>query len=149
MGTRPSTSSNTATSSCSSPLVGCEDYQLATLSFRTGHPRCKVLPGGVNAGPNCSISNRWQGRAVDITATAPAEQQLQAVSSHNASARAITEALALMDLDQPLRPDEVGSPWAAYEDYHGHFTNSLHQDHLHIGYRANAPEPILMEKSDG
>lgn len=113
------------------------DYELDILSFRTGHPRCKVLPGGLNTGPNCAISNHWEGRAVDIMATAPAGQPLQAVSSRNASARAITEELALMPMDDPLRPDEVGSPWAAYEDHHGHFSNSLHQDHLHLGFQSD------------
>jgi hypothetical protein len=39
-----------------------------------------------------------------------------------------------MPTNEPIRPDEVGSPWTAYDTYHGHFTNTLHQDHLHIGY---------------
>ena len=112
-----------------------QTYELDILSFRTGHPRCKVLPGGLNQGPNCAVSNHWEGRAVDVMATSPAGQPLQGVSPRNATARAITETLALMPTTSPLRPDEVGSPWAAYDNYHGHFTNSLHQDHLHIGYQ--------------
>ena len=53
-----------------------------------------------------------------------------------------------MPPDQPLRPDEVGSPWAAYH-HHGHFTNNLHQDHLHVGYQRKAPEFLLMKDSEG
>ena len=126
-----------------------QTYELDILSFRTGHPRCKVLPGGVNQGPNCAVSNHWEGRAVDIMATAPAGLPLQAVSPRNTTARAITELLALTPVDNPLRPDEVGSPWAAYDHHHGHFTNSLHQDHLHIGYQQNRREFHLMKDSDG
>lgn len=112
-----------------------ETYHLEVLSFRTGHPRCKVLPDKVNSGPNCSISNHWEGRAVDITAVSRADETLLPVSPSNDAARAITEALALMPASSPLRPDEVGSPWAAYDAFHGHFSNSLHQDHLHVGYQ--------------
>jgi hypothetical protein len=109
-------------------------HQLDILSFKTGHPRCKVLPNQINTGPNCNISNHSQGRAVDITAISPTGQPLQAVSPHNNAAREITEWLATMPTNEPIRPDEVGSPWTAYDTYHGHFTNTLHQDHLHIGY---------------
>ncbi len=112
-------------------------YQLDILSFRTGHPRCKVLPNAVNNGPNCTISNHWEGRAVDITAVAPLGQAQRPVSPTNVAARQITETLATMDTTSPLRPDEVGSPWSAYEDYPGHFSNALHQDHLHFGYQRN------------
>ena len=89
-------------------------YRLEILSFRTGHPRCKVLPNKVNRGPNCSISNHWEGRAVDITSASKAGEALVPVGPRNDDARAITEAVALMSTDSPLRPDEVGSPWAAY-----------------------------------
>ena len=118
-------------------------YRLEILSFRTGHPRCKVLPNKVNSGPNCSISNHWEGRAVDITSASRAGEALMPVGPRNDDARAITEAVALMSADSPLRPDEVGSPWAAYEDYHGHFSNSLHKDHLHLGYeRMPSAHPV-------
>lgn len=109
-------------------------YQLDVLSFRTGHPRCKVLPNKVNSGPNCSVSNHWEGRAVDITAVSRADETLASVNSRNEAARAITEALALMPSSSPIRPNEVGSPWSSFEGYDGHFSNSLHQDHLHLGY---------------
>jgi hypothetical protein len=111
-----------------------DNYQLSILSFKTGHPRCKVLPNHINAGPNCNISNHWEGRAADITATSEPGQPLQGVSPHNQPAQDITRWLATLPTNNPARPDEVGSPWTTFESYHGHFSNRLHQDHLHIGY---------------
>ncbi len=114
-------------------------YKLDILSFRTGHGRCKVLPGRVNAGPNCNVSNHWEGRAADVMSISYADQPLQAVSPSNRPAREIAVWLALIPRFNPIRPNEVGSPWDDLESYHGHFANSLHQDHLHIGYHSPPP----------
>ena len=114
-------------------------YKMDILSFRTGHSRCKVLPNRVNSGPNCSVSNYWEGRAVDIMSVSYADQPLRAVSPKNRAAREIAEWLAFMPQSDLIRPNEVGSPWYNLESYHGHFANSLHQDHLHIGYHSPPP----------
>ena len=115
-------------------------YQLHILNFRTGHTRCKVLPNRPNNGPNCSVSNHYLGRATDIIAVNLPGQGRLGVTPANQPAKTLTGGLAIMDRNDPLRPDEVGSPWASYTGFHGHFTNSLHQDHLHIGYHT-APPP--------
>jgi len=70
------------------------------------------------------ISNHALGRAVDI----PVVDGV-AVSASNDRARAA--ARTLLSLDAPLRPDELGSPWAFHEP--GAFTDPMHPDHLHIG----------------
>jgi hypothetical protein len=118
-----------------------DQYQIEVLNFRTGHPRCKVLPNPTNTGPNCAVSNHWHGRAADITAVSKPGQPLGAVSPHNEPARAIVQSLATLP-DEPSRPDEVGSPWSDLDDYHGHFSNQLHENHLHIGYTTQPPKII-------
>ncbi len=120
-------------------------YQLHILNFRTGHPRCKVLPNRANTGPNCSVSNHYLGRATDIIAVNLPGQPRRGVNQANIPARTLTQSLAVMNRDNPLRPDEVGSPWASFTSFAGHFTNSLHQDHLHIGYRTGPPPSATHE----
>ena len=72
-----------------------------------------------------TVSNHSFGRAVDIGVVDGA-----AVDASNAAARDL--ALALGQLDEPLRPTEIGTPWAIDEP--GYFTDGDHHDHLHIGY---------------
>jgi hypothetical protein len=75
-----------------------------------------------------TISNHAYGRAVDIPVV-----DGEAVSSSNQSARAAAQ--SLLSLDEPLRPDELGSPWVFA--YPGAFTDSSHQDHLHVAHSEN------------
>jgi hypothetical protein len=72
-------------------------------------------------------SNHTFGRAVDI-GTIDAEL----VAPANGAAR--QAALALASLPAPLRPDEIGSPFADLESLPGLFSDADHQDHLHLGY---------------
>jgi hypothetical protein len=72
-------------------------------------------------------SNHAFGRAVDI-GTIDGEP----VSPLNGPARAAT--LALASLPAPLRPDELGSPFADLSGLPGLFSDEDHQDHLHLGY---------------
>jgi hypothetical protein len=53
------------------------------------------------------------------------------VSPANGAAR--QAALALASLPAPLRPDELGTPFAELSGP-GLFSDDDHQDHLHLGY---------------
>jgi hypothetical protein len=75
-----------------------------------------------------TISNHAYGRAVDIPVV-----DGEAVSSSNQSAYAAAQ--SLLSLDEPLRPAELGSPWDFA--YPGAFTDSSHQDHLHVAHSEN------------
>jgi Transglycosylase SLT domain len=72
-------------------------------------------------------SNHAFGRAVDIGTI-----NGELVSPANGAAR--QAALALASLPAPLRPDEIGSPFAELENLPGVFSDAAHQDHLHLGY---------------
>ena len=52
------------------------------------------------------------------------------VDASNTAAREL--ALAIGRLEAPLRPTEIGTPWAI--DELGYFTDGDHRDHLHIGF---------------
>jgi hypothetical protein len=71
-------------------------------------------------------SNHAFGRAVDIGAVNGTP-----VDATNDAARAAV--LALAALPPPLRPDEIGSPFADV-DIGGAFSDSDHDDHIHIGF---------------
>jgi len=72
-------------------------------------------------------SNHAFGRAVDIGSI-----DGEPVSPANGAAR--QAALALASLPAPLRPDEIGSPFAELENLPGLFSDAGHQDHLHLGF---------------
>lgn len=95
--------------------------------IQTGHSQC--VGGGSRADrPGCSVSEHWSYRAVDLTTIGG-----EPVSPTNAPARQLVELLA--GLPPPLRPDEIGQPWADLEPLPGVFSDASHQGHLHIGYR--------------
>jgi hypothetical protein len=71
-------------------------------------------------------SNHAFGRAVDIGAI-----NHTSVTVANDAARAAVVLLAA--LPPPLRPDEIGSPFADL-DLAGAFSDSDHRDHIHIGF---------------
>jgi hypothetical protein len=71
------------------------------------------------------VSNHWVWRAVDLDRV-----DGQPVSPTSSAARAL---VAWLDgLEGPLRPAEVGSPWAI--GHAPYFTDDGHKAHLHIGY---------------
>jgi hypothetical protein len=72
-------------------------------------------------------SNHAFGRAVDIGSI-----DGELVSRANGAAR--QAALALASLSAPLRPDEIGSPFAELSNLPGLFSDADHQDHIHLGY---------------
>ena len=87
--------------------------------FQTGH---SYYVAGTNRPSNHSF-----GRAVDIGTI-----NGQLVSPANPAAR--EAALAAASLPAPLRPSEIGSPFAELERLPGLFSDAAHQDHLHLGY---------------
>lgn len=99
--------------------------------IRTGHSQC-VGGGSLATRPGCSASNHWHGRAVDVGSVGGAP-----VSPANPAARALAE--WLVRLPEPLRPDELGVPWAAMDPIPGVFSDGDHQDHLHIGFEEPLP----------
>jgi hypothetical protein len=71
------------------------------------------------------VSNHWVWRAVDLDRV-----DGQPVSPTSQAARRL---VAWLDgLEGPLRPAEVGSPWAI--GHAPYFTDEGHQEHVHIGY---------------
>jgi Transglycosylase SLT domain len=72
-------------------------------------------------------SNHAFGRAVDIGSI-----NGEPVSTTNGAAH--QAALALASLPAPLRPDEIGSPFADRDNLPGLFSDADHQDHVHLGY---------------
>lgn len=66
-----------------------QNYQLDILSFRTGHPRCKVLPGGVKRRPQLQHQQPLERPSRPHHGHRPRQPTLQAVSTRNTSARAI------------------------------------------------------------
>lgn len=73
------------------------------------------------------VSNHVFGGAVDILGI-----DGEPVSPANAAARQVIE--ELLSLPAPLTPDEVGGPWIVRVGARSSFTNSDHQDHVHIGW---------------
>ena len=73
-----------------------------------------------------SISNHFYGRGLDIAAI-----DGEIVNPGSTIAREVASELS--SLDPNYRPNEIGSPWAIGGP--GYFTDSAHQDHLHIGFK--------------
>lgn len=102
------------------------DHDIAVSSLTTGHGRC--VGGGTYQG--CKVSAHAHGQAVDIY-----KVDDRPVSPSNSTARRIVdEAAAAAAAAGEAVPDEIGSPWAAYEHLPGHFTDQAHQDHIHLGW---------------
>jgi hypothetical protein len=93
-----------------------EDHDITVSCMCSDHDQ--MTTGG-------SVSNHYYGRGLDISVV-----DGQAVNPGNAAAQEL--ATSLGGLPESIRPSEVGSPW----DLPGSadFTDSDHQDHLHIGF---------------
>lgn len=93
------------------------DHEIEVTVLRSGHSR--FVKGTQR------LSNHISGRAVDIGAV-----DGRLVRQSNKAARAILD--QLLALPEPIRPTEIGSPWNT--DDPETFTDSGHDDHLHIGF---------------
>lgn len=107
-------------------------FQVGVGVIKTGHYQC-VGGGDQGSRPGCAVSEHWYYRGVDLSTV-----NGRAVSPANADARALAELLA--GLPPPLRPDELGVPWAGMDPLPGVFSDADHQGHLHLGYRQKAPD---------
>ena len=92
-------------------------HALEVSVLRTGHSEFVAGTG--------RVSNHFYGRAADVVAV-----DGEAVSATSSTAR--LAALELLAAPAPLRPDELGSPFAF--DAPGAFSDGAHRDHLHIGF---------------
>lgn len=99
-----------------------QDHTLSVSVLRTGHTH---YVAGTER-----VSNHAVGRGIDIY-----ELDGQPVSADNQAARAVVE--MLVHGQGPLRPDEVGSPFAEFAPLPGAFTDAGHQGHIHIGWGDN------------
>ena len=99
-----------------------QDHTLTVVSLKTGHSRC--IGGDY---PGCRVSHHWYGRAVDIAAV-----DGQSVNGSSSTARALAERLHA--LPPPLRPSEIGTPWADLTPLPGFFSDDAHTRHLHLGW---------------
>lgn len=97
------------------------DHQLSVAVLRTGHPR--------DVFGTDRQSNHTRGKAVDIWKIdgKPVSYYAEQPADDN-PARGLMEA-ALAD-----GSDEVGGPWAFATRDGATFSNTVHQDHIHIGY---------------
>jgi hypothetical protein len=93
------------------------DHQIEVTVIRSGHS--KYVKG------TRRLSNHISGRAVDIGAV-----DGRLVRQSNKAARSIVD--QLLALPGAIRPTEIGSPWNT--DAPETFTDSGHDDHLHIGF---------------
>lgn len=92
-------------------------------SLQSGHARC--VAG--TAGDACRVAHHWHGRAADISAVYGTP-----VSTANVAARDLAEWLGR--LAEGLAPAEVGSPWPDLAPETTHFSDSMHADHIHVGW---------------
>ena len=96
------------------------NHRISVSVIKTGHSQ---YVAGTDR-----VSNHFHGRGVDITAVDGAP-----VSAANDGA--LDLALAILTASPPLRPDELGSPWAGLSEFPGAFSDTAHQGHLHLGWR--------------
>jgi hypothetical protein len=97
--------------------VLAERYAIRLSCIRSGHSR--LVEGTTR------VSNHWVWRAVDIDRV-----DGRRVGRGSGAARALVRFLDR--LEGPLRPAEVGSPFAI--GHRPYFTDEGHREHVHVGY---------------
>jgi hypothetical protein len=93
-------------------------HKITVSILKTGHS--KYVRG------TSRVSDHWYGRAADISVI----DGRRVGPAYGAARKVVVE---LAHLPAPLRPDEIGSPFANL-DVAGAFSDSDHQDHLHLGF---------------
>ncbi|MDA2813438.1 hypothetical protein O4J56_22520 [Nocardiopsis sp. RSe5-2] len=94
---------------------------ISVAVLATGHPD--------NVFGSSSVSNHTQGRAVDIWAVDGATVSDQRLVGERGPVR------TLMELALEKGATEVGGPWALSTPDGAAFTDTVHEDHLHIGFK--------------
>ncbi len=95
-----------------------ERHTMSICALKTGHP--------VNVAGTSTRSLHADGKAVDICVL-----DGQAVNPGHQIAHALVAQLATQR--GALSLNEVGSPWSEFNSNPGFFSNSAHQNHIHIG----------------
>ncbi|WP_017625218.1 hypothetical protein [Nocardiopsis chromatogenes] len=95
---------------------------ISVAVLATGHPD--------NVFGSSSVSNHTEGRAVDIWAVDGATVSDQRLEGGEGPVR------TLMELALEKGATEVGGPWALSTPDGSAFTDTVHEDHLHIGFKA-------------
>jgi hypothetical protein len=98
-------------------LILAEEHTLSAGPIRTGH---SYYVKGTSR-----VSDHVFGRAVDVT-------RIDGRSVSPTNLGALRAVQTVLSLPEPLRPDEVGSPWRFPE--RGSFTDREHRDHIHVGW---------------
>ncbi len=97
------------------------EHTISVAVLSTGHP--------TNVFDSSSVSNHIKGRAVDIWAIdGTTVSDLRDQGADNT-------ARALMELALDNGATEVGGPWAFDTSGGATFTDTVHEDHLHIGFK--------------
>ncbi|MGW0197166.1 hypothetical protein [Nonomuraea sp. NPDC003201] len=99
------------------------EHTLSVCVLSTGHP-AKVFG-------SASVSNHTKGRAVDIWAI----DGKRVAAYARQSAGQGNPARRVMETAMRYGSNEVGGPWAFTGRYGATFTNTVHQDHLHVGFK--------------
>lgn len=94
------------------------EHRLSIVTLASGHP--------VNVFGTERISNHTRGRAVDIWAI----DGIPVVSQRDTPPAA---AMAVLTVAVASGVDELGAPWVL--EVPGSFSDTVHQDHLHLGFR--------------
>ncbi|MFW5415279.1 hypothetical protein J0910_01230 [Nocardiopsis sp. CNT-189] len=100
------------------------EHPVSVAVLTSGHP--------VNVFGSDSVSNHTRGRAVDIWAvggTSVSDLRLREKEGPGGPVR------ALMELALENGATEVGGPWALNTPAGASFTDTVHQDHLHIAFK--------------
>ncbi|GII96807.1 hypothetical protein [Sinosporangium siamense] len=98
-------------------------HTLSVCVLSTGHPQ--------NVFGGTSVSNHIRGRAVDIWAidgTRVSAYARRPDGERNPAWRLMSQAMS-------HGANEIGGPWAFAGRYGASFTNTVHQDHLHLGFK--------------
>lgn len=99
------------------------DHIISVVTLATGHP--------VNVFDRDSVSNHIHGRAVDIWAI----DGVTIAELGNLEEEDPNPARTLMETALREGATEVGGPWAITLPEGSSFTDTVHEDHLHIGYK--------------
>jgi hypothetical protein len=102
-------------------------HSIYVCPLKAGHYQC-VGGGSLATRPDCTESDHWYGRGVDISVV-----DGQAVTSANQAAHAIVQWLATVPVGDRARPN-VGSPWPEFDALPGFFHDQDHTGHLHLGF---------------
>ena len=102
-----------------------ETHSIYVCPLKSGHYQC-IGSGSLEDNPTCTESHHWYGRGADISVIDGVE-----VSDSHAGAYGLVRWLATLP-PNASRPN-VGSPFDGFDGIGGFFSDSDHEDHIHLG----------------